>query len=714
MKHLSSRTLPGVTGFKKLFCLLTLWLMASAGAWAQQDNATLVPLSLEERMSASDLVLEGKVISQKSFWDARHENIYTVNQVQVYKLFKGQAAGSTVEVLTEGGRVGLRMHVYSATLQLLPQQQGVFFLQQAPKGKETANRYQAYGSMQGFIHYKVDQKSARDPFGRYASIQGDLYPNLTRLSGVPFKTINPNHELEGTPKVPERQLRRAVPEISDFTPKSLRAGTADVLTITGNNFGATRGSGYVEFPDADDGGKSFIKPLDTDYISWSNTQIKVKVPTYGIDGGTAGTGKFRVVNSDPSTSTAASDLLIIFAYSNVGYDDDERGIPLTSYGPEHINQNTKGGYTFQFGASFEANKPALYAFKRSMNEWSCSTLINWDTQSGSNIARTADDNLNSVRFSNTAELPANVLGRTISRYAGCIIGKDVNFWVEEIDMEFSPSFAWQYGPDQPTNVQYDFESVTLHELGHAHQLSHLILPRAVMHYAVGRGQVSRTLSQANDIAGGKYVMNLNASAQFCEEPIMIPKQQNACSIPVETIVLQGTYQTGTNTVLLQWEVENEENVLTYVVERSATGNPDSYVEIGRVTAANRGTYQFTDPNPLPTLAYYRLRILKSNNTVEFSELAQVAGPEFTNLIFPNPGVKDVNLNFNTAQRDQLKLEFFDTAGRFFGALTIDVVPEVKSYSLQLPDLAPGYYIIRWTTGSQNGTFRFLKIADRPQ
>ncbi|GAA4309493.1 hypothetical protein GCM10023183_26700 [Nibribacter koreensis] len=680
-----------------------------AQAWAQIDNASLVPLSLEERMAAADLVLEGKVIAKKSFWDSRHENIYTVNQVEVYKVFKGTSSPSTVEVITEGGRVGMQLHVYSATLQLQTQQQGVFFLQTA-KGKNAAAQFKVFGSMQGFIKYKVANKSAQDPFARYASIEQELYPALTKLRGASLRVLRANPALEeGATKTTERtqELRRAIPQISDFTPKSLRAGTGDILTITGNNFGATRGTGYVEFPDADDGGKSFIKPLDTDYISWSNTQIRVKVPTYGTDGGTAGTGKFRVVNSDPATATAATDLLIIFAYSNVGYDDDVRNLPLKSYSPEHINQNKKGGYTFRFGASFEANKPALYAFKRSMNEWSCATLINWDTQAGANVVRTADDNINSVRFANTSELPANVLGRTISRYSGCIIGQDVNFWVEEIDMEFAPNFAWQYGPEQPTNVQYDFESVTLHELGHAHQLSHLILPRAVMHYAVGRGQVSRVLSQENDIAGGRYVMAQNASPQFCEEPVMIPKQQSACAIPVETVMLQGTYQTGSNTVLLEWEIENELNVVTYVVERSKDGI--TYEEIGRVTATNRGVYEFIDQSPLPTLTYYRLRILKNNNTTELSEIAQVAGPEFTNLISPNPGGSEVFLNFNTTQNDVVTLEFFDTAGRFFGAISIDVLPAVKRYGVQLPDLATGYYIIRWRTASQSGNFRFYKI-----
>ncbi|WP_460893662.1 T9SS type A sorting domain-containing protein [Rufibacter soli] len=691
-------------------CLLAagLWIISLASAFAQ-EVCLLLPLSLEERVQTSEVVVEGKVISQRSFWDEKHENIYTAHQVEVYKVFKGTPAGSQVEIITEGGRVDLDMHVYSATLQLKPQQQGVFFLQK-PKSKNTVP-YTVTGSMQGFIRYELEQGTARDPFQKYASIPLEVYGALTRLSGTAPRTVQANPDLEEAlaPKPASANQRRLIPLITSFSPLSLRAGTGDVLTITGTNFGTTRGSGYVEFRNADEGGTSFIKPLATDYISWTDSEIKVKVPSQGLNGGTAGTGTFRVVNSDPNTATSAAPINIIYAVSNVEFEDNARNIPSQSFQPRLISQNGLGGYTFRFGASFESNTPALHAFKRAMNEWSCSTFINWVTASNSPIATTADDNVNAVRFASSGELPANVLGRTISRYRGCILGTTVNFWVDEIDMEFAQRSDWQYGPAISTNIQFDFQSVVVHELGHGHQLSHLILPRAVMHYAVARGQSSRTLNPENDIAGGNYVMALSATASPCNIAKMVPKPANACAIPVEQLKLTGEFTN--NQVLLKWSTETETGLTEFVVERSEDGV--TYTPIGTVPASGNSTsprsYQFIDPNPFPALTYYRLRLIRTNGTLEYSEVIQITGPSFVRQLAPNPGGGKTFLYFNTTEADVVKLTIYDLSGRLFGEVTVNVVPQSNRYELTLPVAGQGLYLIRWQSRREKGTVRYVKI-----
>ncbi|WP_197088595.1 T9SS type A sorting domain-containing protein [Rufibacter radiotolerans] len=673
-----------------------------------QETCLLIPLSLEERVQTSEAVVEGKVISQRSFWDDKHENIYTAHQVEVYKVFKGTPSGSQVEIITEGGRVDMDLHVYSATLQLKIQQQGVFFLQ---KSKTKNARYAVVGSMQGFIKYDLGQGTARDPFQKYASIPLEVYGSLTRLSGAAMRTVKANPELAEAlaPKKAPTNQRRLIPLITGFSPLSLRAGTGDVLTITGTNFGTTRGSGYVEFRDADDGGTSFIKPLDTDYVSWSDNEIKVKVPSQAIDGGTAGTGTFRVVNSDPNTATSAAPLSIIYAVSNVEYEDKARNIVSQSFQPRLISQNGLGGYTFRFGASFESNTPALHAFKRAMNEWSCKTFINWVTASNSPIATTADDDVNAVRFASSGDLPANVLGRTISRYRGCIQGTVVNFWVDEIDMEFAQRSDWQYGPNVATNTQYDFQSVVVHELGHGHQLSHLILPRAVMHYAVSRGQSSRTLNPENDIAGGNYVMALSATAPPCNVAKMVPKPANACAIPVEQLKLTGEFSN--NQVILKWTTETETGLTEFAVERSEDGI--TYTQIGTVPASGNSTsprsYQFIDPNPFPALTYYRLRLIRTNGTLEYSEVVQVTGPSFVRQLAPNPGGRKTFLYFNTTEADNVKLTIYDLTGRIFGVVSVNVVPQSNRYELTLPLAGQGLYLIMWQSKRESGTIRYVKI-----
>ncbi|MFB9863096.1 IPT/TIG domain-containing protein [Rufibacter immobilis] len=715
MKHRFTRLFSYFLKNRLAVLLLAFNLMGwlSATSAQGQEVCLLLPLSLEERVQAAEVVVEGKVVSQRSFWDDKHENIYTAHQVEVYKVFKGTPGTSTVEVITEGGRVDLDLHVYSATLQLKPQQQGIFFLNPS-KGKSTEKRYTVFGSMQGFIKYQLSEGTAQDPFARYSSIPLQVYGSITRLSGRAARTVKANVELEKAlqPKESTMNQRRLTPAISSFSPASLRAGTGEVLTIRGNNFGNTRGNGFVEFRNADDGGATFIKPLPTDYVSWTNTEIRVKVPTAGEDNGTAGSGVIRVTNNDPSTATSETQLNIVFAHSNVQYENADRNITLQSYPVRMISKNAEGGYNFRFGASFEANKPALHAFKRAMNEWSCATFVNWNTIPNAPVATTADDNINSVRFVNNGDLPERVLGRTISRYAGCIstTNNTLDWAVDEIDMEYASNFNWQFGPGTPSNQQFDFQSVVVHELGHAHQLSHLILPRAVMHYAVARGQVSRELNASNDIAGGNYVMELSQRPTICDYNLMEPRPANACAIPVILIELEATL-TANNQVQLQWTTEAEDGFTQFVVERSPDGI--TYTEIGRVAASGTTTspssYEFTDPAPLASLNYYRLRVLKDNGQTEFSNVVQVTGPQFVRQLAPNPGGSQTSLYFDSPVADRLQLTVYDLSGRLHASLTVDVAPASNRYDLTLPVAGQGLFLIRWQSSRESGTFRYIKV-----
>ena len=88
----------------------------------------------------------------------------------------------------------------------------------------------------------------------------------------------------------------ADPEITSFTPNIAAAGVKNnsdnvvpipgIVTITGTEFetpaaGEARPDGYyVKFETL---GGSWIAPLEGDYISWTDTEIQVRVPSIGYD-----------------------------------------------------------------------------------------------------------------------------------------------------------------------------------------------------------------------------------------------------------------------------------------------------------------------------------------------------------------------------------------------------------------------------------------------
>ena len=499
----------------------------------------LYPLSLEERTAKSGLIVEGEVISQYSFWDSKHQLIYTSNLIEVYKVFKGSLSATRVEVITEGGTVGNKKHVHTPSLQLSEGQMGVFFCETSrisdPQSKRSEPEYMVYGSLQGFIRYSLSDGTASEPFRKYNGIETDVYNSITTITGAAPLEVAENRELINSYKSQGNLFPNAVPSLSSFTPTTITAGTDQVLTITGIGFGIAQGTGFVEFKDSDDGGATLVKPLASDYVSWTDTEIKVHVPSQTLGStGTAGTGTIKVTNSDPASVTSAGTLTIEYAYSNVldaGTDGGGAGFPDTSQMPDHIRDDGVDGYIFTMETGEFTPTAADDAFLRAMNTWTCATGINWTTTTGVTDTNIEDD-INVVRFADdeTDPLPAGVLGRASSYYDGCAVAAGYFTWeVDEIDIKFDDqaTVSWEFGPALPIAGESDFESVALHELGHTHLLGHVISPGAVMHFSITTGTSNRVLSAA-DIAGGRYIMTRSVVANACNTGPMIAATGVAC------------------------------------------------------------------------------------------------------------------------------------------------------------------------------------------
>jgi hypothetical protein len=188
---------------------------------------------------------------------------------------------------------------------------------------------------------------------------------------------------------------------------------------------------------------------------------------------------------------------------------------------------------------FNANTAANASFLRAFDSWVCTTGINWEIGAVTAVDIIADDDLNVIRFDNGAELPNGVLGRTTTRFTACSNpsspgGLDV--LVNELDMVFNDAFvgdfsalSWEFGPGTATGLEIDFESVAVHELGHAHLLAHIINPGEVMHFAIANSQNSRDLG-ASDLAGAADVMDRNMNSTACGTGAMIASECSSLGV----------------------------------------------------------------------------------------------------------------------------------------------------------------------------------------
>lgn len=490
---------------------LLLSFLAAASIFTANAQCSLIEVPLTQRVSAATLIVEGKVVDQYSYWNSNHTMIYTANEIELYKIFKGNVTTTSIEIITEGGTVGMNRITVEPTLELRVGQLGMFTCEPVQRVKNNITsrtllpQFEAFASLQGFVKYDNAAGTATDPFRTYMDVQTEVYDLCAPAGSHQYITVK-QVNIFSTNR--EQQETQAGPVISGFAPSTLTAGTGTMLTIDGLNFGTVQGGSVVRFRNADDGGATQIVPLATEYVSWSANQIKVMVPAG------AGTGTFEVFTGGSAFS--ATPLTVSYAHLNVQFDP---GSGLEAYETDHINDNGSGGYTWRMNTGFDGDASARASFMRAFDTWRCNTGVNWSIGATTSINDAISDGTNIICYDNTAPLSSGVLGVCYSYWSGCASGPTIIWYVGELDIIFDDGsniapLTWEYGPALPSGSEYDFETVAVHELGHGHQLGHVISNGAIMHYAISNGASNRSLG-VNDLAGGNFVQAKSVVANIC-------------------------------------------------------------------------------------------------------------------------------------------------------------------------------------------------------
>ncbi len=505
-------------------------LLCLFGYGSLQAQHLMKKVPLQEQIANSSLVVEGEVIAKTAVWDDNHSKIYTVNTLKVYKVFKGSPV-KDIYVITQGGVVGLEAMKVFPCLNLAMGDVGVFTLKKSnmaftKQPKSYSNLFQPYASAQSLFKYDLEHDTFFNTYNTNSDIEKTLYTAITEITKKPYVAIIPFSVFsESSLKKlsSKNSLVLSPPNNITFSPTHISGGTKSVLTITGTGFGATKGK--VGFANAGDGGASMVNALDSQVLTWSDTRITVEVPSNVSfsEAKAAGSGKIRITNANRSSGVSLNDLTITFSELNVPFDVTGTGT-LIAYPVQHIDTNGNGGITFEMFIPFfnDTEVPgARAAFERSFNKWICGTGINWEINTSATSTDISDrDGINIIRFDNGNELGAGFLGVCENYYSACLQGSNVYWYVREMDITFNDATNWYTGTSVPALNQIDFESVALHELGHGHQLEHVINHTDdVMHYAASPGAFRRVLN-SNNIAGANNVQSRSTSSSICNEPVM--------------------------------------------------------------------------------------------------------------------------------------------------------------------------------------------------
>lgn len=498
---------------KQLYFVITY--LCFSLSWAQ-----LQPIDFNQRIKESNLVVEGVVLEQNPVWNSKKTKIYTVNRIQVYKIFKGNKSLTHIDICTPGGTIGFEKHEVNPSLKLKAGDTGLFILkptQTSLEGKNNAALFRPYGTKMGFLKYDLTKGTAKGPFKSFNTIDKSLYNAIKTVTTHSYEEVVP---LDTKKKDAAFSAKRNL-DITSITPLITTAGTQTSITINGSGFGNF--TGEVRFSEADEVGAEFISGAASELLSWNDTQIVVQVN----EG--AGTGPIQVVRSTGEQITSSQSLTVNYALTNVEYQSE-------FYRTQHIDKNGNGGYIWQMHSAFDNNTAAKEAFMRSFNTWRCETGVNWQIGNTSSVDVAEKDDVNLILFDDNDPLNEGVLGVCINYFTGCAQGANILWYADELDIifrtasNFPVNRGWNFTTNAPTGNEMDFETVATHELGHGHALGHVIDTQDIMHPSIGYGILKR-VPNTNNIAGANNVQNRSTTTSVCNQNSMTNFD---CSLSIET------------------------------------------------------------------------------------------------------------------------------------------------------------------------------------
>ncbi len=420
-----------------------------------------------------------------------------------------------------------------------------------------------------FYGYQVSGNSSG-----WQSVNFDLtgVPTLGDLRGLPEVWIGFHFRSDGSATfqgafvddiVLQKSLAGSVPSISGISPSKASAGTATNVTITGSNFGPTKGPSNVEFFY-----RSGQPKISAPVVSWSDTEVVCQVPTGLVGGYSASAGSGPVTVTTGGGTSNGYNFTVSFGYGGIDWGDSN---PVVSYRINENNPDSTGEGAAVQAAAQEWNTTGASAF----------TLQYAGTTSATSSSR---NGVNEIFWGNAS----GAIALSTCWYSGPTI--------LECDIVFESSLNWGVG------VNYDVQNIATHELGHWMNLRDLYGDAGggndadkTMYGFGSSGETKKRTLHADDIAGIRWIY---CTATTPPATITVPASDCDGSYAVSWGAVSGASS---------YEVQRATNVSFSGATSVYTGAATNFNETGRPAgsywyrvraSSNCGTSNWTSGGPV--------------------------------------------------------------------------------------------------------------------
>ncbi len=483
---------------KRLFTILLLSFLY-LNFLGSQCLVRDIPIS--ERAINSTQIVNAKIIDSHSFQKEGH--IYTS-----YSL-KDNKNGQIIHLIVKGGQFGDLIELISPSLILNIGDEGLFYLNKSIESSDSNPLFTPAIGVLSFIKYNPANETFEDYLHIYAPKDFQYTPART--------------DLEQT-KNDENISFRYYPRIDLISPLIVTAGTKQVITIKGINFGNNAaGKALIEFrnPDYATGAVIAYQSVSPEHIlSWTNNKIEVLVPGKDPYLGKSGaaSGNIRLRNTFGEVCLSSQKIKVLYNQFSNGTN-----------GTLLVNDNDFGGYTLSYNEKFKSIPKRVSAFERALESWQCGIHSSYIADgSTTSVGCPANDGINLISMDTKCNMSPELLAQTTHWFIQC---SKTNTILLEMDLIFDDAVKWFYDTTKTPTNKFDFESVALHELGHAHGMGHVLEKENIMFANFFPGEMKRIID-TNSVNCGLNIIERSSKFNNCTDvDSFIPYPE--CGLPCE-------------------------------------------------------------------------------------------------------------------------------------------------------------------------------------